>query len=387
MENEIKLLKKRITELEAENANLKLKQVEVNKAKELYLKIFEDFPALIWRSRLDMLCDYFNKTWLEFTGRSMEQEFGNGWAEGVHPDDFDFCLETYVRNFEKREAFLMEYRMKNKFGEYRWIRDFGRPFYDLDHTFLGYIGSCYDITEIKTNEIKLIHLNRTKDKFFSIIAHDLRNPFNQILGFSEFLKENYLSLDESRLKMVAEQIFSASKNTYHLLENLLEWAKSQSNSDEFLPRKINFANVCHDVIEGLSSNADTKGIFVRCFTPEKIVIDADLNMFKTVLRNLISNAIKYTNKNGEINVCAERIHQEFVITVSDNGIGIDPKNINQLFENITNGSKLGTAGEQGTGLGLMLCKDFVERHGGRIWVESKLGQGSSFKFTIPYLLP
>src|SRR5512133_512734 len=146
METEINSLTKRIKELERENSILIKQHLEITQAKELYLKIFEEFPALIWRSRLDKLCDYFNKTWLDFTGRTMEQEFGNGWAEGVHPDDFDSCLNTYVTAFDKREAFLMEYRMKNKFGEYRWIRDFGRPFYDLDNSFLGYIGSCYDIT-------------------------------------------------------------------------------------------------------------------------------------------------------------------------------------------------------------------------------------------------
>jgi len=153
MDIEIKKLTARIKELEIENSILRQQRIEITEAKELYLKIFEDFPALIWRSRLDKLCDYFNKTWLEFTGRTMEQEFGNGWAEGVYPDDFDSCLQTYVNAFDQKQSFLMEYRLKDKFGEYRWIRDFGRPFYDLDNTFLGYIGSCYDITENKINEL------------------------------------------------------------------------------------------------------------------------------------------------------------------------------------------------------------------------------------------
>ena len=124
MDQENNLLREKIIELEKENIILKQQQIEITEAKELYLKIFEEFPALIWRSRLDKLCDYFNKTWLEFTGRTMDQEFGNGWAEGVHPDDFDACLQTYVNAFDKRQSFLMEYLMKNKFGEYRWIRDF-----------------------------------------------------------------------------------------------------------------------------------------------------------------------------------------------------------------------------------------------------------------------
>ena len=127
----------RIRNLEQENEALKRQHVEINQAKELYLKIFEDFPALIWRSRLDKMCDYFNRTWLEWTGKTMEQEFGTGWAEGVHKEDFDACLATYVKAFDAKEPFYMEYRLLDKHGEYRWIGDHGRPFYDLDDTFLG----------------------------------------------------------------------------------------------------------------------------------------------------------------------------------------------------------------------------------------------------------
>lgn len=228
MNKETTLLKERIKELENENAFLKREQIEISEAKELYLKIFEEFPALIWRSRLDKLCDYFNKTWLEFTGRTMEQEFGNGWAEGVHPDDFDFCVQTYVTAFDKREAFLMEYRMKNKFGEYRWIRDFGRPFYDLDNTFLGYIGSCYDITEIKDDELRLIELNATKDKFFSIIAHDLKSPLNSILGFSEILCEQVVEKNYQGIAEYSDIINQSSKRAMDLLMNLMEWSHSQT---------------------------------------------------------------------------------------------------------------------------------------------------------------
>lgn len=148
-------LRREIQSLKNENIDLKKQQIEISKAKELYLGILEEFPALIWRANTEKLCDYFNTTWLQFTGRTMEQEYGYGWAEGVHPDDLDRCVEIYNLNFDQRKSFSMEYRLKNVNQEYRWILDIGRPYYDLDGTFLGYIGSCYDITERKNTQEKL----------------------------------------------------------------------------------------------------------------------------------------------------------------------------------------------------------------------------------------
>lgn len=147
--------------LRIENAQLKKDKIDIDKAKQLYIGILESFPALIWRANTEKLCDYFNKMWLEFTGRSMEQEYGNGWAEGVHPDDLDRCFEIYTTSFDQRKFFSMEYRLRNSSGDYRWILDYGRPFYDLDGTFLGYIGSCYDITENKKNIERLKELSIT----------------------------------------------------------------------------------------------------------------------------------------------------------------------------------------------------------------------------------
>ena len=154
----------RIRKLEEDNASLLLKQIEIRSAKQLYLKIFADFPALIWRSRLDKQCDYFNNTWLEWTGKTLQQEFGTGWTKGVHPDDFDGCLETYTAKFDAREPFYMEYRLLNRHGEYRWIGDHGQPFYDLDGTFLGYIGSCYDIDDQKKQRAKAARTECNKEQ-------------------------------------------------------------------------------------------------------------------------------------------------------------------------------------------------------------------------------
>lgn len=384
MDNEITALKEKIEALEAENASLKNEHVAISQAKELYLKIFEEFPALIWRSRLDKLCDYFNKTWLEFTGRTMEQEFGNGWAEGVHPDDFEFCLNTYVTAFDKREAFLMEYRMKNKFNEYRWIRDFGRPFYDLDNTFLGYIGSCYDITEIKDNELRLKELNATKDKFFSIIAHDLKSPFTSIFLSSELLGEYIKEKDYSKIDEIARLILKSSKQAMDLLTNLMTWSQLESGRMPFSPVQFDIKSVCDEIVSLLEPTAKQKLIKIENNISPSLVF-GDREMISTVLRNLTSNAIKYTNKDGKIKISSAPGNGELIVTVEDSGVGISKERLDKFFSILENNSTRGTQNEKGTGLGLILCKDFIDKNGGRIWVESTPGIGTSFSFTIPLI--
>jgi len=383
MDSETFLLKKRIKELEDECFSLKQQQIEINEAKNLYLKIFEDFPALIWRSRLDKLCDYFNKTWLEFTGRTMEQEFGNGWAEGVHPDDFNACLNTYVTSFDKREAFVMEYRMKNRFGEYRWIRDFGRPFYDLDNTFLGYIGSCYDITDPKNNEFKLMEINAAKDKFFSIIAHDLKNPFNSIIGFSEYLVHLVNEKEYEKVGEFASIIFRSSNQAMDLLSNLLVWAQSQSGRMDFNPENFKIADLINEVVTVSEGMAGQKTISIENTVTTNIQVNADKGMISTVLRNLISNAIKFTHPSGKILISAQKNKRELAVSVKDCGVGIPKNRIDKLFVFHENHSTSGTRNEPGTGLGLILCKEFVEKNRGKIWVESEVGIGSTFFFTVP----
>ena len=383
MDAEIKFLKDRIKELEKENSVLSQQQIEIIEAKELYLKIFEEFPALIWRSRLDKLCDYFNKTWLDFTGRTMEQEFGNGWAEGVHPDDFDFCLQTYVTAFDKRESFLMEYRMKNKFGEYCWIRDFGRPFYDLDNTFLGYIGSCYDITENKKNELKLIELNATKNKFFSIIAHDLKTPFNAIIGYSDLLIEQISKKDYEKIGELANVILQSSNRAMDLLMNLMAWAQSQSGRMDFNPECFELISLVNEVTLLLNDNAKQKSILISSTLPKIIMVNADKEMISTVLRNLISNAIKFTQPEGKVKISAISDKEKIIISVRDNGVGISKERIDKLFDISNCYSTSGTQDEKGTGLGLILCKEFINKNNGEIWVESEVGIGTTLYFSLP----
>jgi PAS domain S-box-containing protein len=247
-----------------------------------------------------------------------------------------------------------------------------------------------DITEqklaektLKENESHLQELNYTKDKLFSIIAHDLRSPFNSILGFSELLIENVgdFGLEESLEYLTI--INSSANSTLILLDNLLNWAKTQTGQISFKPEKIIFSNVILEIIKLEKSLATAKDISLNYFSSDEIEIVADENMLKTVLRNLISNAIKFTKSGGRISVSAISKQDHVEITISDDGIGMNKEKLKGLFNISSNTTTMGTANEKGSGLGLVLCKEFVEKHKGEIWVESKEGKGSDFKFTLP----
>jgi len=240
--------------------------------------------------------------------------------------------------------------------------------------------------ELKESQEKLTELNATKDKFFSIIAHDLKNPFSSIWGFSDLLINNYDSYDKEKIIRFIKNIKSSSQNTYKLLENLLVWSMSQTGKIEFSPIKFNVYNVIFEEISLSENLSFAKNININYNIDKNINVIADRNMISTVLRNLITNAIKYTNKNGEITITAENLNQFIKISISDNGIGISQEIIDKLF-NISNKQSMpGTEREQGTGLGLILCKEFIEKHEGKIWAESEIDKGSTFSFTLPFSL-
>ncbi len=234
---------------------------------------------------------------------------------------------------------------------------------------------------IKTAELK--ELNASKDKFFSIIAHDLKNPFNTIIGFSEILKEAALSKDTDVVYQYATIINDSSLQTYRLLENLLEWATSQRGKVPFVPVHLNLKDLINEEFLLLGDLAGGKKIELKSYLYEDLMIKADINMLRTILRNLISNAIKFTRRNGNIIVNAVVYKNILEISVSDNGIGMSADLMGKLFRIDANLSTRGTDDENGTGLGLFLCKEFVEKHGGKIWAESEQGKGSTFKFIIP----
>ncbi len=263
---------------------------------------------------------------------------------------------------------------------------------------IGYMGVSRDITEQKRAEAELIavhndlrdkneqlkELNASKDKFFSIISHDLKNPFSILLGLAELLSMNVQKYDKAKTQGLVTRLYSSAQKLYTLLENLLTWSKVQRGLMECVPAKIDLHTLVEETIDLFTAQSEKKHIRLYNAIPPGIEAWADESMVNTVLRNLISNALKYSNSDGLVHVCAEKSEQDFwEISVSDNGVGIPDYALPNLLRIDTHYTHLGTFGEEGTGLGLILCRELVEQNGGTLRVESKVDQGTTFFFTLP----
>ncbi len=239
------------------------------------------------------------------------------------------------------------------------------------------------IVEQRTRE--LIELIKTKDKFYRIIAHELRNPFNSILGILELLLSNYNDYDPIEIEDFLNVLYGTTNVSFELLVNLTEWLSLDSEKLSINPKEVNVSELLSEAILTTNLTAQQKDINVNNCIAVNIFAFVDSNMVGTIFRNLLNNAIKFSNMKGCIDVSAQ-LKNEFVeISVKDNGVGLNEKTLKNIFKLEGVNSVQGTANENGTGFGLLLCKELVEIEGGQIWVESTIGMGSEFKFTIPSL--
>jgi len=230
---------------------------------------------------------------------------------------------------------------------------------------------------------ELQKINQSKDKFFSIIAHDLKGPFHNLIGASDLLIDEIQHGNSENVERLSRTILNTSTQTYSLLENLLEWSRSQTGVIEFKPQMLQLSDIIKELFDLLQFQADAKKIRLVNLLVGNPQIYADLNMVTTVIRNLVSNALKYNYPGGKIRVSAHQADLKTTISIQDDGVGISPSNLGKLFSIADNISTAGTAKEKGTGLGLILCREFVEKHNGKIWAESERGKGSIFYFTLP----
>ena len=237
--------------------------------------------------------------------------------------------------------------------------------------------------KVKARTEELSIANASKDKFFSIIAHDLKNPFTALFGLTELLIDDWNGIDEQTKIDLLKELQKSTKVTFNLLQNLLEWSRTQTGSINVEAIKFDACDLLNQTIEVLNKQAGNKCIKIKNHVPKSTQCFADINMASTIFRNLISNSIKFTNHGGKIEVHASAVNGHYQFCVEDNGIGMDEETLDKLFKITKKTKRHGTEAEEGTGLGLILCKEFAEKNGGSIWVESEPDRGSKFYFTLP----
>jgi len=237
--------------------------------------------------------------------------------------------------------------------------------------------------QLQASEIKLKKLNETKARLFSIIAHDLRSSMNAILGFSEIIANKQKSLTEAELNKYSSIINQSANKVHLMMENLLDWSRAQGENIRFNPEKFDLNSTAYNVITLLEIKAYQKNVELISIVSKGCMIEADKTMISSILRNLLDNALKFTPSGGQIEVSAHIEENMLEVWVKDTGIGMEKEVIDKLFLAATHASTEGTAHEKGNGLGLYICRDFVEMHGGKLWAESKKDAGTTFKFSIP----
>jgi PAS domain S-box-containing protein len=356
---------------------------------ELFFKeLADNAPVMIWRSGPDALCDWFNKPWLDFVGRTMEQEIGNGWTEGVHPDDFHRCLEIWLSAFEARESFTMTYRLRRADGVYREILDNGKPFYRAG-AFAGYFGSCLDVTEQMAAEAQL----RQAKKMEAIghltggVAHDFNNLLQVIGGNLELLSKDLH--DNGRTKRRLRTAMEAVSLGAKLSSHLLAYARRQA----LRPKVVNVGHLVREMEPMLRGAVGDAVQFGTHIDPDLWNTLVDPVQLETVLLNLAFNARDAMEGRGKLSIdvrnaaldgaAARRVGLvagEYVeLAVTDTGCGMSPDTVERVFDPF-----FSTKGEGfGTGLGLSMAQGFVRQSGGHIGVESEPGRGATIRTYLP----
>ena len=391
-------VKERTEELQQEIAVRKQAEEKLAEARDYYLNILAEAPALIWRANTDALCDWFNNTWLAFTGRTMEQEYGNGWVEGVHPDDLERCVTIWQDSFAQRAPFEMEYRLRRFDGEFRWILDIGRPKLD-DGSFAGYIGYCFDITERKRNDAEKVafeqQLNQTQ-KLESLgvlaggIAHDFNNILAIIIGYCAVIKIKPATVEKN-----IDNIEKAAERAAGLCRQMLSYAGKSTMTQG----KINLGEITDEMVKMLKTTISQNVVINSSISPDIETINGDDSQIRQVVMNLIINAAESIGEaQGTVQISLAKkeikegllekdylgksvpVGEYITLKVTDNGCGMDDETKNRVFEPFY------TTKFTGRGLGMSAVLGIITAHNGAIQLTSESGKGTTFCVYLPIQL-
>jgi PAS domain S-box-containing protein len=354
-----------------------------------YRLLVENSPVMLWRSGLDAACDYFNETWLAFTGRTLQQEMGNGWAEGVHPDDLERCVAHYLDHFHRRESFEMEYRLRRHDGVYRWIFDRGVPFTDAAGAFAGFIGSCVDVDERrKAEEAQQQHteeqlaLARDFEKWIlAIVSHDIRDPLGAILFAARRLRD----VDEPTglAKKHAEIVERGVHRIQHIVGDLLDLSREREGTGiPIEPKPADLRAVCRQIIDELEAIARDRQITFDCEADGAGAWDE--HRILQAISNLTSNAVQHGTPGSPVRVRLTGDEAHVAVEVRNRGT-IPAEILPRIFEPFRSGRHRASRGD-GLGLGLFIAKAIARAHGGGLEVNSSGGE-TMFRLVLPRHTP
>jgi PAS domain S-box-containing protein len=368
----------------------KLAEERLRESESRFQVMADKAPVLIWMTGTDPLCNYFNKPWLEFTGRTMEQEVGTGWTEGVHPEDVQGCFDCFLPAFHARNPFRMEYRLRRADGEYRWVLESGVPRYTGAGDFAGYIGSNIDITDLKRAEEErerlrqlqsdLAHLNRVTamGELTASLAHEVKQPIAAAVMNAKtclrWLKRDVPEIAEAC--DAAARIMGDATRAAEIVDRVRSLYRRGTPQRE----SVDVNEVIREMIALLHDKANWNSISVRTeLGTELPMITADRVHLQQVLMNLMLNGIEaMKDTGGELTVTSKRIADgQLLVSVSDSGIGLPAGGMERIFDAFF------TTKPQGTGMGLSVSRRIIESHGGRLWASTNSGRGATFHFTLP----
>jgi len=366
-----------------------------------------EHERILLRTLIDNIPDYIYLKNIEgqflIANNATLHQFGiKSESELIGKSDYDlFPTELAKKYFSEEQLILTSEKGiynfegptvdKSKVKKNRWVSTTKVPFYDSQDKIMGSLGIGRDITERKEMEEKLHklneelkELNNTKDKLFSIIAHDLRSPFIGFIGLTEMMAEGVVNFSQEELSNLSKEMQKSAEDLLKLLTNLLDWARMQQDNIILSPIKIELSEIISQNINLMTVRSEQKKVEIICDIVNNQTVYADEAMLNSILCNLLSNALKFTSKGGKVIVKSKETNNDMMeISVIDTGIGMPTELCSKLFKIDEKVGRKGTEGETSTGLGLMLCKEFVEKHGGKIWVESQINMGSTFNFTLP----
>jgi two-component system, chemotaxis family, CheB/CheR fusion protein len=334
----------------------------------------DNAPVMIWMTDADKRCNFLNRTWLLFTGNTMDDEVGEGWHKGIHPDDSENFLEVFDAAHRDRREFKIDYRLKRHDGEYRWILNHGVPRYAGNDVFIGYIGTCIDIND-------RIDIERQKDDFMNIASHELKTPVTSIKAYTQILEQKFIKSEDTNSAEMLRRLDGQIDKLTSLINTLLDVARIQSGQMEYENDAIDINHVLQEIRDEIQPAYPKHEIITSLHASGRIL--GDKARISQVINNLISNAVKYSPDASKVIIHTRNDNGSVVVTIEDFGLGISKDSQEKIFGRFFRVSESAGNRVSGLGLGLYIASQIIKQQGGKIWLESAPEKGSKFSFSLP----